>query len=173
MGKRKKNFLPKRVGRLKIPKRLRRGVVGAAIASPAGQAVIAALILQAGAHLLRQAVGARDGAASLETWLDRGAGDFAGGSPLGHEASAAPPRADGFGPATTARRGAQLNVKHALGQAALAFILGLSHAPGEPRRPKRPSDQRNGAAADAQSVEAQSGAAVARPEPEKLGAHSH
>lgn len=41
MAKRK-NHLPKRIGGVKIPKHIRRGVLGQFLASPAGQAVIAA-----------------------------------------------------------------------------------------------------------------------------------
>src|SRR5688500_18274599 len=79
MAKRnKKDFLPKRVGRIKIPKRIRRGVVGAAIGSAAGQAVIAALILKAGSRLADRVAAAQDSWDETEGLLggaDQSAGD--------------------------------------------------------------------------------------------------
>ena len=126
MAKRnKKDFLPKRVGRIKIPKRIRRGVLGAAIGSAAGQAVIAALILKAGAQLAD-----RVGAAQHD-W-DEADELFGGSNPPAIDPLEPDSASDGSAPAPPARTGPRLNLKHALGQAALAFLVGLAH----PKRPK-------------------------------------
>ena len=132
MAKRnKKNFLPKRVGRISIPKRIRRGVLGAAIGSAAGQAVIAALILKAGAQLAD-----RVGAAQHD-W-DEADELFGPTDPAATDAAGADGPPDGNAPAPPARTGPRLNLKHALGQAALAFLVGLAH----PKRPKRRARRR-------------------------------
>ena len=124
MAKRKKNYLPKRVGRLRIPKRVRRGVVGAAVSSAAGQAIIAALVLKAGSRLARR-LGSREPARDGLT----GSGFETPQSPkIAHQGEPSATRSPSRGPA--------LNVKHAVGQAALAFILGLSH-PARPAKARR------------------------------------
>ena len=170
MAKRKKDFLPKRVGRVKIPKRIRRGVLGAAIASGAGQAILAGLVLKAGEHIVRRA--AASDHKSPETWIG---GPDAGHAPAGTEPPAAAPRRNGVGPATTAPRGATLNVKHALGQAALAFVLGLSHPPAKARsgRPAPKPERLNGLVGDAGSASTEDAPRRDGREAEKLGAHSH
>ena len=167
MAKRKKDFLPKRVGRLRIPKPLRRGVFGAALGSTAGQVVIAALLLKAGSRLAARATGSRQAADSIDAGVP-----FAAQS-----ARAAAPAPPASGP--------RLNIKHALGQATLAFILGLSHPKSAPKGPRRakpapapaPAPERpNGATAVANAPAAAAapgdGGAVP-PAPEKRGAHSH
>ncbi len=139
MAKRnKKDFLPKRVGRIKIPKRIRRGVVGAAIGSAAGQAVIAALILNAGARLADRVAAAQDSWDEAEGLL--GGADQSAGDPT------APDGQEAEGVTTApARTGPRLNVKHALGQAALAFVVGLAY----PKPPKRRSRRSPGHSAAA------------------------
>lgn len=178
MAKRK-NYLPKRIGSVKVPKRLRRGVVGQALASPAGQAIIAALILKAAASTKDRLFGRRDdrpGAADLRSLA-------AASQPTSHQAAGVT--------ATPEPAGPSLNVKHALGQAALAFIVGL----GQPREPA-PKPRRSGprppratAPVEAAPVTSAAPEAPARPAepqlfadpagdgagvpPEARGAHSH
>jgi len=180
MAKRK-NYLPKRIGSVKVPKRLRRGLVGQALASPAGQAIIAALILKAAASTKHRLFGRRD---------DRlGAAELRRLAAASRAENAAPARADGAPAPTSA--GPSLNVKHALGQAALAFIVGLGQ-PREPApKPRRsaPRPPRATAPVEAAPVTSAAPEPPARPAepqlfadpagdgagvlPEARGAHSH
>lgn len=118
---RKKNYLPKRIAGVKVPKSIRRGVLGAFLTSGASQAVVAALILKAGQHLRddlmpgahHEGAQATTGAAANESATPNGSFPAAAEAPPGRDNS--------------------LNVKHALAEAARAFLLGLSHpkAPGK------------------------------------------
>lgn len=49
MAKKSKNLLPKRIAGVKVPKAVRKGRLGDAIASPAGRAVLAEVLLAAAA----------------------------------------------------------------------------------------------------------------------------
>ena len=69
MAKRsKKNLLPKRLAGVKVPKSVRRGDLGAAIGSPAGQAVLAEVLLAAAA--VAEAKKTEDGGAARDALSD-------------------------------------------------------------------------------------------------------
>lgn len=53
-SRKKKNYLPKRVAGMKVPKAVRRGAVGEFIASPVGQAIIAESIVHASGRVLNK-----------------------------------------------------------------------------------------------------------------------
>ena len=62
----KKSLLPKRIAGVKVPKSVRKGRIGEAIASPTGQAVLAEVIMAAA----NTAKDAKDGPASRDTLVD-------------------------------------------------------------------------------------------------------
>lgn len=49
MGKKSRNFLPKKIAGVKVPKKVRKGRFGELLASPAGQALLAEAIMAVGA----------------------------------------------------------------------------------------------------------------------------
>jgi hypothetical protein len=110
---------------VKVPKSLRRGILGEFLTSGAGQALVAALIIKAAQRLSHEVTHTSQSAAS--------AGNGAQPSWADHAAHAG-------NEAAGAAHDATLNVKHALAQAARHFILGLSH-------PKTPKEHRPGSGA--------------------------
>lgn len=114
-----KNYLPKRIAGVKVPKSIRRGLLGEFLTSSAGQAIVAALILKAGQRLKDDLL------PGAPTGGDQGGAANASATPNGtfHAAAEAPLGRDN-----------SLNVKHALAEAARAFLLGLSHPKAPTKR---------------------------------------
>ncbi|MFC3069913.1 hypothetical protein [Phenylobacterium soli] len=79
MSKKKKNFLPKTIAGVKVPKAVRKGRLGELIASPAGQAAIAEAVMAvgavAGAKKVKDSPKARSALAEVADRLRDGAGD--------------------------------------------------------------------------------------------------
>lgn len=123
MAKRKKNSLPKRIGGVKIPRSLRQGVLAEMLTSPAGQAIIAAVIMKMAARLAHQGAGPAHAVADGSVRF-AAAGLQRAGDGMAHAGSEA---AEAAGAAAGAARDVSLNFKHALAEAARHFILGLSH----------------------------------------------
>ena len=122
--RKKKNYLPKRIAGVRVPKTVRRAPVGEFLTSAAGQAIIAALILRAGSRLAHDADAAHPVHALMSAL---GISEPAQSRDAGPSPSRADPTADG------APRHSSFNYKHALAEAARHFILGLSHPKGSGR----------------------------------------
>lgn len=79
MAKKKKSFLPKRMAGVKVPKSVRKGRLGELIASPAGQAAIAEVVMAlgavAGAKKVKDSPKARDALADVADRLRDGGAD--------------------------------------------------------------------------------------------------
>jgi hypothetical protein len=104
----KNKFLPKRVGGVKVPKRIRKSGMGQFLASPAGQALIAQAVVAAGAVAGAKKV--KDSPKAREALADIGHDLKHAGADVGGEANSA-----------------TATLAYALGEAARSFTDALHH----------------------------------------------
>jgi hypothetical protein len=125
----KKSLLPKRIAGVKVPKAVRKGRMGAAIASPTGRAVLAEIIMAAAAVAGAKKV--KDSPRTRNTLADVAAHLREAGGGTGQVAK-------GAGKAATAAGGA---ITFAVAEAARAFVDALN-------RPRDTADEEAVASAE-------------------------